>query len=347
MAPQTPLRRRGRLRAAGLAALLAGWTGGAALAADSAVFFMYHRFGEEGFPGTNIRLDQFEAHLRELATGGYTVLPVPEIVEALKEGRPLPDRTVGLTIDDAYLSVYTEAWPRLRAAGFPFTLFVSTDPVDQGYEPYMSWDQIRELAAAGVTIGGHTASHLHMVEATAEDVAEELARSRERFLAELGAAPRLFAYPYGEMSLAVREQVIEAGYRFAFGQHSGAAQGGDDFFNLPRFALNESYGGPRQFVLRAQALALPVTDVAPADRVLGTNPPNFGFTVDPAAGDLERLNCYASGQGRARVERLGGNRMEVRLDAPFEPGRSRINCTMPGPEGRWRWFGTMFYVRGG
>src|SRR3546814_11202788 len=97
-----------------------------AAGADSAVIMMYHRFGEGAFPATNIRLDQFEDHLEELKTGGYSVLPVTDIVAAIRDGRELPDRTVGLTMDDGYLSIYTEAWPRLRAAGFPFTVFFAT-----------------------------------------------------------------------------------------------------------------------------------------------------------------------------------------------------------------------------
>ena len=122
-------------------------------AEPSAVILMYHRFGEGAYPSTNIRLDQFETHLAEIAAGGYRVLPVAEIAAALRAGRPLPDRTLGITIDDAFLSVYREAWPRLRAAGLPFTLFVATDPIDDGLADYMSWDQLREMAEAGVEIG--------------------------------------------------------------------------------------------------------------------------------------------------------------------------------------------------
>ena len=339
-----PPRRAIRFCAAAAAALLVAWPQAAAVAADSAVVFMYHRFGEPSFPATNIRLDQFQAHLDELASGEYTVLPVPEIVAAIKAGRPLPAGAVGITIDDAYRSVYTEAWPRLTAAGFPFTLFVATDPVDKGYKNFLTWDQIRDLAAAGVTIGAHSASHLHMVDATPGEARADIARSRERFLAELGTQPEIFAYPYGEISLAVRDLVIAAGYRFAFGQHSGAIYTTTDLFNLPRFALNENYGSGGHFRLRARSLPLPATDVAPADRKLGPNPPAFGFTVDPAVGPLDRLRCYATGQGQARVEILGETRVEVRLAAPFPPGRSRINCTMPAADGRWRWFGTLFYL---
>jgi peptidoglycan/xylan/chitin deacetylase (PgdA/CDA1 family) len=136
-----------------------------AYAGNSAVIFMYHRFGEDEYPSTSIKLEQFEAHLAELKSGGYTVMALPDIVKALEKGTALPDRTIALTIDDAYLSVYEDAWPRLKKLGLPFTLFVATDPVDQGIQGYMSWSQIRELSKSGVAIGSQTASHLHMATA--------------------------------------------------------------------------------------------------------------------------------------------------------------------------------------
>lgn len=325
------------------AGLLAPAAGGAS-AADSAVVVMYHRFGEPDLPTGNIRIDQFEAHLRELKSGRSTVMPVPDIIAALKQGKPLPDRTVGITIDDAYLSVYTQAWPRLKAAGLPWTLFVATEPIDRGYKGYMTWDQIRELAADGVTIGNHTAAHAHMTYLSPEQNGEELARTNARFLAELGTLPELFAYPYGEYSLAVREQVVTAGFAAAFGQQSSILYGGADFFALPRFPLNERYGDIKRFRLVTGALPLPVTEVTPVDPLLTVNPPIFGFTVDDGIGGLNRLACYGSAQGKAVLERVGSHRIEVRLSEPFPPGRARINCTMPGPEGRWRWYGIQFFI---
>ena len=103
-------------------------------AADHAAVLMYHRFGEDKYPSTNIRLDQFDAHLEKLASGDYTVLPLDKIIRHIQDGTELPDRTVAITIDDAYLSVFTEAWPRLKAKGFPFTVFVATDPIDNGHQ---------------------------------------------------------------------------------------------------------------------------------------------------------------------------------------------------------------------
>lgn len=314
-----------------------------ARAADSAIILMYHRFGENAYPATNIRLDQFEAHLEELQAGDYTVLPVPEILAAIRAGQALPERTVGITIDDAYLSVYTEAWPRLRRAGLPFTLFVATDAIDRKFANYMGWDQIRDLRDNGATIGSQTASHLHMPANSEARNKEDIRLSNERLQAELGTTPTLFAYPFGEASTSIQEIVKEAGFTASFGQHSGALHASSDRFYMPRFALNENFGDIKRFKLVANSLPVPYSDLSPLNPTLTQNPPLFGFTLAKEAGDLSGLTCYAGDQGKLQMARLGP-RIEVRLARNLSPGRARINCTAPGPDGRWRWLGMLYYV---
>ncbi len=144
-----------------------------------------------------------QGSLTELKDGNYVVKPVPEILAAIRSGTELPDKTVGITIDDAFSSVYKIGWPMLRRAGLPFTLFVATEPLDRKTSGYMSWDQLRELHKAGVTIGSQTATHLHMPHATDQQNKVDLEASNARFKAELGFIPKIIAYPYGEYSLAV------------------------------------------------------------------------------------------------------------------------------------------------
>ena len=324
---------------------LAYWLGAPAMsqAADSAVILMYHRFGENNFPSTNIRLEQFEAHLQELTSGPYTVLPLPDIVAAIREGRPLPDRTVGISVDDGYLSVYTEAFPRLRNAGLPFTVFVSTDPVDQKFPDFMSWDQLREMRDAGATIGAHTATHLHMPANSAARIRDDLMRSNTRFTAELGAMPALFAYPFGEASSEIQTLLRTTGYTAAFGQHSGPYDKSANPFYLPRFAITEAFGDMSRFRLVTNSLPIPHADITPENPALGVNPPLFGFTRTDMTERLSGLACYAADQGKSTVEQLGP-RVEVRMNEPFSSGRARINCTALGPDNRWRWLGTLYYV---
>ena len=184
---------RFRLLGAALAAVLAGMAAVPVPAGATAVVLMYHRFGESHYPSTSITMEQFDAHLAELESGGYNVVPVPDIIAALRAGQTLPDRTVGITVDDAYLSVYTRAWPRLKEAELPFTMFVATDAVDratsQGAAGYMTWDQVREMAASGVTIGSQTASHLHMPVAEAARNRAELGAFQRSLRGGIGPAP--------------------------------------------------------------------------------------------------------------------------------------------------------------
>lgn len=308
--------------------------------ASSAVVFMYHRFAETDFPSTNIRGPQFEAHLRELSNGKYTVMGVPEIVDALQNGRGLPDYAIGITVDDAYRSVYDVAWPAFKKHNMPMTVFVASEQVDAGYENYMTWDMLRELVKEGVTIGGHSQHHSHLPSLSIEDVKAELAHSAERFKEELGFVPDIFAYPYGEASDEVISAVREAGYKVGFGQQSGAVSMESDMMYLPRFAMNENYGEMDRFMLAANSLPLSVSDVTPPNYTLERNPPAFGFTLKEKAGDIA---CYPS-EGDPTMNRLGDERVEIRLSAPVSSGRWRINCTSMGPNGRWRWFGMLYTV---
>ncbi len=313
---------------------------------NGAAVLMYHRFGEDSLPSTSVRLAQFDAHLAELTSGRYQVLALPEILARLRAGEALPDHAVAITIDDAALSVYQEAWPRLKAAGLPVTIFVSTQPLDLGLPSYMSWDQLREIAADPlVTIGNHGHSHAHMAWLGAAAQRDEIDKATARFQAELGATPEIFAYPYGEASLALRQTVIDAGFTAALGQHSGAMGEITDRYNLPRFPLNEAYGDMDRFRLVANALPLPVDGITPADmslRSAAQNPPNFGFTVAADLGNLSGLNCFASA-GEPEMMRLD-QRIELRFTTALPAGRVRINCTLRDDSGRWRWFGTQFVV---
>lgn len=314
---------------------------------DGASIIMYHRFGENDYPTTNTRLEQLDTHIQELDNGEYTVLTLGEIVKRLKTGQEFPALSVGVSIDDAYRSVYTEAWPRFKKAGIPFTLFVATNPVDRGLRRYMSWDMIREIAADPlVTIGSQTASHLHMIDSSAEQNAKDLERSNARFQEELGYVPQIIAYPYGEFSADVIASVKQSGFVAGFGQHSGALGHETNIFQIPRFALNENYGDLGRLKTAAKALPIPVLDMIPQDTVIdpNSNPPYMGFTLPQDYPRADQLSCFSNHEGKLRIERLGP-RIEVRMKQKLPQGRTRLNCTLPAGQGRWRWFGKLLYVK--
>ena len=331
--------------------LIFAWAYGvAAQTDDSAVFLIYHRFGEDRYPTTNIRLEQFDAQVAELQNGGYSFLKMSDAISKLSAKERFPEKSVVITVDDAYKSVLTEAWPRLKAAGIPLALFVSTDLVDSGTKGYLSWDEIRQLRDEGVEIGHHGAAHSHLLYEEGAGAQEDIERASTRFQEELGVVPDVFAYPYGEYDQGLINLVERLGFKAAFAQYSGAAPIGGDLHAIPRFPVNERYGDLGRFRLISKSIALPVSDVIPRSATLleEQNPPSFGFTVDTKIKNLANLACYPSHLGEAaKLIKLDGNRVEVRFNKPFPPGRNRINCTMPAGGGRWYWLGRYFLVPGG
>ena len=321
--------------------------------ASSAVVFVYQRIGEDSLPSANLGLDAFEEQLRELQAGGYNVMALPDMIAAIHDGRPLPDKTVGLSFDGAFKSTLENAVPLLEKYKFPFAIFVSTDTADQATPQDMSWNDLRRLQKRSyVSLGVMPSAYAHMT--ALEPVRSEALMNKAvtRFREELGAPPALFSWPYGESSPELKTLAGKYSFAAAFGQQSGVIYKDADFMALPRFLMTDDYGDIDRFRMTASAKPLPVFDLVPTDTVLSPNPPKIGFTVSTDIGNLPALSCFASGAGKIPLEILGGNRVELRLKDPLSEERVRINCTLPventvaGEGALWRWFGMLFVAPG-
>ena len=306
---------------------------------NSVAVFVYHRFGENDYPSTNIRINQFKKHLDELTKNNYNVVSTEEIINALTNNKDLPEKTVALTIDDAFFSIYKRAWPLLKEKKLPFTIFVSTGPLKSNSKNYMNWEQIKEMDSHGVTIGHHTRNHLHLVTKEKEKIISEIEEANNDFLKNLGYVPDIFAYPYGEYSSEIK-QITKSYFKAAFGQQSGGIYNGIDIFELPRYSLNEQYGDLKRFRFAANSYGLKIKNILPENKVItDANPPLLGFTL---LDDLEgSLKCYPSHNIKADLIKLGNKRIEVRFNKAFPKGRTRINCTI-NDNTKWRWSGFQF-----
>ena len=324
-----------------------------ALAADSAVVLMYHRFGEDKYPSTSIRVEQFQAHLEYLKVSGYAVVPLAAVHAAINGGMPLPQRAVAITIDDAYRSVYDVAFPMFKEFGYPFTVFVATDAVDDGLPANMTWDQMREMATAGATFANHGAAHRSTIDrddgATDAEwlaaVRSDIEKGAERLAEELAPLQGSFAYPYGEYTTKVGNMLQDMGYD-SFGQHSGAVGPDSDRRALPRYPMAESFGDMGQFRTKIASVPMPVTSVEPWEPITADTQPTITVTLGETDARLDELACYVSAQGRVEVDwQETGSRFVVGPVKPFNKGRRRVNCTAPGNDGRYLWFSHQWIIR--
>ncbi len=312
-------------------------------AKNSPVFIAYHRFGESEYPSTNTTIEQLESHIKELKSSKYKVLPIIEIVKKIRNGEKIEDRTIGISVDDGFRSIYEIAWPRFKAANLPITVFLSTAFIESKNPKALTWKQIREMKRSGVLFENHSHSHSHMPKYDRTHNENDIMVASEKFRKELAYEPKLFAYPYGETSLEISNSVKNMDFLAAFGQHSGVISSTEELFNIPRFAINEKFGNLKRFRLIINALPLHISDFIPkANIITHTNPPLIGFTLNNSATLNTGIQCFTSHAGKSRVELIGKNRIEVRINSQFPPGRTRLNCTLRDKSDRWRWLGRMF-----
>lgn len=322
-------------------------------ASGDAVVFMYHRFADDKHPSTNIKLEQFKSHLDYLAKNDYTIWPLNKIIQHLRNSEDLPGKTIAITIDDAYLSVYEKAYPLLKRYNWPFTIFVSTDAIDQKSPDVMTWEQMREMSTNGAHFANHSSSHGYLIRyqqgesSTAWEtrIKADIKKSQSRLQQELGkdtnTSPKLFAYPYGEYNIKLTHLLNEMDY-IAFGQQSGAIGKHSSWQYLPRFPVAEDFAGLKTFAIKASSRNLPVQSASPKEPVINNNnPPVLTIALAKSDAQLSQLACYASDQGALKIEWLDKEFTEFKIAAKksLPKGRSRYNCTAPDASGkRYYWY---------
>jgi peptidoglycan/xylan/chitin deacetylase (PgdA/CDA1 family) len=304
---------------------------------------MYHRFNEDKYPSTNIQMNIFKQQMEIIKNSNYTFFYPDKFEKNFTSIRT--NKEILLTIDDAFLSFYLEAWPYLKKNKIPFILFVSTEPV--GKKGYMTWEQIKEVGAEKfAVIGHHSHSHGYLIDKDNDFFITDLKKANEIFLNNLGYVPNLFSYPFGEYSKFMRDYVSK-NFDYAFGQHSGVIDLNKDKFELPRFPINENYGELKRFNSIIKSFPLEYEQLFPLEKKLLTknNPPNFQVKFFKEQDNIENINCYSNELDKWEKSNttIDNYVLTIKFRGPFKPRRGRINCSL-NDNGKWRWFGIQFPI---
>ena len=313
---------------------------------NHAVILLYHHVADDTPVLTSISPEKFAEQLGYLSENGFTVMALDKVVRSLANKQALPDKVVSITFDDSYQSVYSTAFPLLKQYRYPFTIFVSTDAIDQGFNYQTSWDQLRIMARDGATIANHGASHGHLLQRLPGEAAEQwrqrviidIENAERRIEREVGHNTKLFAYPYGEYNVDLEGILDELGY-IGLGQQSGAVGEGSNVLALPRFPFSGKYTGLDDFSLKLMTLPLPVTVAArtnPLDYSQDRPPVVLMLPEDSMLGD--HIECFASHQGKLERMKLDSGQLQFTPKESIPVGRSRYNCTAPHSTGRYYWF---------
>lgn len=180
---------------------------------------IYHQFDAGLGREMEVSTRAFSAHLDWYQTHGDIV----SLEEALtRRTEPDAHRLFVLTLDDGYHDQFARAFPLLLARKLPFTLYLTTDPVEGrealtpgGRAEPLTWDRVNQMLDSGLmTLGAHTHTHQDLRGLTREETADELDRSNRLIEQRTGVAPRHFAYPKG-IWVSQAEPLVRSRYETA------------------------------------------------------------------------------------------------------------------------------------
>ena len=307
---------------------------------------MYHRFEENKYPSTNIKIADFIKHLDLAKKNDFNFINANDFENNLTKNKNT--KKILLTIDDAFKSFYDQAWPILKNKKIPFILFVNTREI--GSNGYMSWEEIKEISKEKfVHIGNHSYSHDYLVDKTNNEIISDINLAIKDLEKNLGYNSPFFSYPFGEFSTNFKSIVKNFGFQFAFGQHSGVADDTKDFFELPRFSINEKYGEIKRFELILKTIPLKFKSITPKERYISNNnnPPLVIVEFFKDMKNIKLLNCYSNELNswrKSEIEYLNNSKIKIKLVGKFTTERGRINCSLREADGSWRWLGMQFVI---
>ncbi|MFZ5753318.1 MAG: polysaccharide deacetylase family protein [Bacillota bacterium] len=236
---------------------------------------MYHHFAP---PGLNIAYNnvilapaRFERQMKYLKENRYNVIFLRELCEAMEKGKPLPPKTVVITMDDGYESNYVYAFPILKKYNIKATINLIVSFVKEenptGFNPekttFLSWKQVKEMQASGlVDFQSHTFNHHHYLYVDAnkkytapmlvskvfseedhrletdkeyeERVFCDLKKAKAILEEKLGKEVFALAYPYGAYNHKVQELAKKAGYKMHLTIKNGLNRYGDSLLEIRR-----------------------------------------------------------------------------------------------------------------
>jgi len=184
----------------------------------------------------------FEQQMGLLKEKGYRVISMDQLFDFLEFKGSIPAKSVVLTFDDGWLSVYQIAFPILKKYGYPATLFIYTNVIDSTPKT-LTWKLLQEMATQGIDVQCHTQSHRNLALPEKKEsfrdyfhnLERELSECKETVRRKLNLDVKYLAYPYGDTTPLVIEMAKKLGYRGAF----TSKRGGNPFF-IHNYRVNRS-----------------------------------------------------------------------------------------------------------
>jgi len=210
----------------------------------------YHNFNPTKKGSMNMTPEKFEAEMKIMKDNGFTIIPLKEAVAYLQGKRAsLPPKSVVLSFDDGWKSVYTYIVPIMKKYDLTATLFIYPQTISGGKNA-LTWQELKELQQTGMfDIQSHTYDHPNFkqmkkrmsAEKYAQYVKMQMEKSKNILEEKTGTKITLLAWPFGIYDDYLEQQAANAGYEMAFTIDARTANRSFKPMAQPRFMVIDGY----------------------------------------------------------------------------------------------------------
>jgi len=208
---------------------------------------VYHKFSKNRSGESSVAKADFEAQMNYLKESGFHVISLDQLLDFMDYKEQLPEKSVAITFDDAWGSIYDIAFPVLKKYGFPATFFIYTDFIGGGKA--MSWDQIQTLSEQGFDIQCQTKTHRNLTKRKKNESFEEYFKALEKEIdypktlieTKLKKKCQYLAYPYGITNDLIVAILKKQGYRAGFTVERGSNPFFVDKYRIHRSIIHGKY----------------------------------------------------------------------------------------------------------
>lgn len=216
---------------------------------------MYHQVGDllsrdHAFHGLSVEPLKFREQMLFLKQCGFQGLSLRSLSPYLKGEKS--GKVFAITFDDGFSNIHEFVMPILSEVGFSATCFFVSGQIGGSnvwdrhlnipYFPCMSAQQIRDWSDHGHEVGAHTVDHVRLTQVSHDEANRQILHSRKELEDRTGQEITSFAYPYGDVSPAIRELVAQAGFSMATTTRRARASKCDDVLLLPRRNVRPNNG---------------------------------------------------------------------------------------------------------
>ncbi len=207
--------------------------------------FIYHSIRPD-YPGESANIkaftltpEQLDEQLAYLAHNGYTTISLDDLARDIAAGTTTPvKKPVVLTFDDGWQNEYVYAFPLLTKYHLTATFFVFTNPINNKNPHYMTWDELRQMHTAGMTIGDHTVFHPYLSSLTPEQLRTEVLDAKATIEKEIGVPVTDFASPFGYSDEALTTLLKQSGFVTGRTTYKGVWHSADDQYALTGYLVH-------------------------------------------------------------------------------------------------------------